>query len=832
MAICKPRYPENISNITNVPDFSRLFSGNPVDKYDADELSTLNVLFNALLQNSNLDAYPDLQDRVSIGELSIEEFADFISDTGINLEYIKEELINDFPVEIDYEAVKNLVVDTRNAINEQVQSSADFNFYGTTVGEQGLDANSAVSTLDDQTLITFTANLNGNENSVNSNGDTLIIVFNDKTLEFGVIGENDYSFSGGTSADGIISIIDGSGTITIIDNNGNVIINSEVVLKSGDITIDDGSGTIVIKTKENSTIVSSDIDIDVAPTDVSDAPQTSPNTSVANTSDPDDIFLNNGNFFGANTFNFASSSPIDPIDVTNIVPTNASGGEWVPGTGITDIFNMADNFYATSFGNNGDSPASNFNRAACSGFSNPFARLIALVAAVSSIRDLAAQTISEISEFISDPLGAIGGLIGSLAGDIQNLINDIQEYGNLAGIIQSLSRTLASFQQQLLDLPQQIAESMLSQISGIASSFQNFAEQVNNLSNGSFRHIQRMIQQTRDFFSGNIIENIRDAINSFFDLNTQQFEDLLPDVLNFLLLQSCGLANLIENLMRAPVDRLRSMVSGFTDSHGILSSFSDSRRNSIITAGGLRIPADQARTESGNGISNWNSSLPPIDDDYIAPPFNPHELAGMMASISREGVSGLFTFSSSVQNMARNATSLYNRTESAGNNPTRYGVTHREAWSAAGNVYNEDTEEDMGWTYIRDRRPYVWAMLIRAVTRCHDSGAFSGPLTINSAYRSRYYNYFNISGGAQYSNHMEGRALDISFGSMGGDRGEAAFIDAVSQEGFVRIVRYAGSGFYHIDIGPGSRSGHWTGSPSSQMGPLAVEAWNRHVNRG
>jgi len=137
MAICNPRYPSNISNISDVEDFSDLLSGNPIRQFDGKELSTLNVLNNTLLNNSNLDNYPDLKERVEQGAITNEEFADFLLDKGLTLDYIRDSFINDFPVEIDYDSVKNIVRQTQEAIDNEIRNASAQNNTNVPYGASG-----------------------------------------------------------------------------------------------------------------------------------------------------------------------------------------------------------------------------------------------------------------------------------------------------------------------------------------------------------------------------------------------------------------------------------------------------------------------------------------------------------------------------------------------------------------------------------------------------------------------------------------------------------------------------------------------------------------------
>lgn len=761
MAICNPRYPSNISDITQLDSngFENILSDDPTKKFNKRDLSTLNTLFNTLLNNSNLDEYPQLKERNKQGAVSDVEFADMLLDKGLTLDFIKNGFIEDFPVELDYESVKNLVGQTEDAINEQIRRASEQNNTGI-----------PTSTLGDFGTL---SNVLGNKPPTNEGiaGGS-----------FGTGLFNDGKFTGRVRAGGDVSTSTGAGTTGTLGSNTSAIL--------------------------------------------SDATPTTDGTETP--------FINNGITITDSDISVVESLPI----VTN---QNTS---WNPGSKITDIFNLAEDYYRQSFSGNNNGIAANFNKNACGGFSNPFGKLISLIGAIASARNLATQTLSQLPSIgsitdqfsdIQNLFGQAGGLIGSLSGSISNLVNDIKEYGDLSGIIQGLSSQLGNFQQQLLDLPNQIKNSMLSQINGLQQTAQSFFSQNIGSSKGLFKFVNKKIQKTKEFFSKNIIDSIKEKVNKFFDQNTQQFEDLLPDVLNFLLLKACGLANLLESLMRAPVDRLKELISSVTGTHDVMTSTSAQARNNVLENGAIRITPTQRKKEAQKGVENWNNSKGytiPNDftqpSSYVKPAITPEELNEVSRNINGDGLSGSFYFiRRNVSEMGKRAKEKY---EASKDNPGAYGRVygklHTEVWDPSQNFHDAEADVDMGWKFIVDNNPTLWIMLHRVAQRLKNQGYLSSSgLQVNSAFRSPYYNYF-LTGGAKASNHMKGMALDIGKATIGSDEQQAAFIRACSDEGFIRIVAYAS--FFHIDVGPGVKSSHWTSK--SNLGTLARSAWETHAS--
>lgn len=995
MAICNPRYPSNVSNITEVDDFENILSSDPTRKFNRKELSTINVLNNALLINSDLTNFPDLEDRVSKGAITDEEFADFILDKGITLDYIKDAMLEDFPVEIDYDSVKDLVQQTEDAITEEIRNASEqnntnipYNVLGdtggsnsstlsglpssiigtnsslnnttsnsstgnpTTVsaggsssgtgmftevdgqlsnrpkaggdvnistgtggvlgsnldtsssipgtpGESGYDelspipdnlidtGNTNFSTSDvtpfdltesetTKTTISFDMDLSDSPNDVTqSQGDVLKLVFDGEIFTFSLTGTTEYDYTENDNASGVITLEDDFGELTIQDSDGTMIIQTTIVLKDpvsdlSKVTNFGDNGSLEITEKNGSKIIVCDLtNVSVitgnnnVETTVStgktfietvDGTQTVVNTvnseSTVNTVSSTNTFTTNtadsNNGIYTNTGFDITEVDISPLSPPDFFVSSGST-DWQPGEKITDVFNMADDYYRTSFSNNDNGFASNFNKNACGGFANPFAKLISLIAAIGAAKDLAKQTLSQIpnigelttkikAEFgnLQNILAKAGGLTGVLSGDFTKLVNDIKEYADLEGKIKGLAKSLSKFQQELKELPGKIASTMMSQINGLESTAKQFFGNAGYSSKGSFKFLNKKIQHTKEFFSKNILDDLKGKVEKFFDQNTQQFEDLLPAVLNFLLLKGCGLANLLENLLRAPVDRLKSLVSSFTSSHDIFANTSAQLRNGVIQAGGMRIPPAQRLRESQKGVENWNSSkgynVPSEftkSSGYIPPTITPDEMQTVAGQVDSYGMKGYFYFvKNNVSRMGQRAQAKYNAASgSPGAYGRKYGKLHTEVWNPSQNFHDSDSDVDMGWKFICDNTPQVWVMLKRVSERMKREGSLAKELQVNSAYRSVYYNYF-LTGGARASNHMKGMALDIGKTTILSDSAQASFIRACSEEGFIRIVAY--SSFYHIDIGPGSRTSHWTAK--TNMGPQARAAWNTHAN--
>ena len=647
MAVCNPTFSSGSSNLSIVPDFERFLESDPSKFFNPLELTTLTSLNNVLLNNANLSNYPNLSNRLQQGNITDQEFADFIVDAGFDIDYIKNAFTENFPVAIDYNTVRSL--------------------------------------FDDSTPITTTTST-----------DT------------------------GTGVEGTDA-------------------ETEV-----DLIIDTGSGI--------------------------------------------------------------SRNP-DRTEVNVSTGENVTNPNWNPSREINDILILQDKYYDNQ----------SFNASTCAALANPFAKVIG---ALSSLSDLA-------------------GSLLDVFNDIKGLVNDIKSYGSLSGIIQGLQQQLTSFISELKDKVLNLADQALAQVAGIADKAASFFNQVAYLPQQVFNFVQKKIEQTKNFFKPENMKNLQDKVQGFFDNMLNQFEDKLPNALNYFLLIACGLSNLLQDILGAPVTKLKGVVDSLTNTHDAMAGYSSTVRNSAIEAGAIRVTPEQRKREAKAGIENNNRAAAKkpsavgtgdsgqwtVPSGHVAADISSEELS-QLSQMNFNGFPGALSFTQGVNTMGKRSTARFNATSdprSIKKYFSRSGKTYYgDIFDPERNFHDESTQDDAGWQMIVKNNPAHWIRLIRVAKRLQEQGYLSGTLQINSAYRSPFYNYFMI-GGAEHSNHMEGKAFDVSHTNLN-DEGEAAFIRACSEEGFTRIVKY--NTFYHID-NDGPKSTYW--KSKSLLGTQARSAWNAHV---
>jgi archaellum component FlaC len=935
MSVCKSVYPTTTTEYTIPTDFTRFLSGDPRENFDRDKLSTITLLNNTLLKNSDLTDYPELKNRIEQGAITDEEFADFLTDKGISLDFVKDQYLKDFPVEIDYNSVKNLVVETSKAITEKIRAGAG-SVYGlsstglsdvSTVsrGDSGFTFDSNGNVISTNNLLSTTSlstgvaesvswdgtisgaldadlgesiqpneiiNTNTSSTTRNSSGELLL---NNGADPLADVSDQDLDAISSVTSFGEDTTISNASDIvtnvTLVTTDGNVItINgTELTTENGDtFTIESfdmnfsvtGQGSI--PNENNVTINSSTTTTTTVSTNggtvntfegvtfsigsqttsvIREVPTTdsglttltntvSNSVSVNNTIDPNTIFLNNGGLSGI--VDLANTTPVDPPAIVNNFQLNDVFDPWNPGRDLRDLFDLQEDYYRQNFSNN-------FNKQACGSFSNPFGKLIEFVSLVASAKDLAQRTLSSFGDIgslisnvssdigslinnVSSSIGNISGVLSRISGfagdianftsSISNLVADLERYSDLSGIIKSLTNKLSSFKDQIINQIDSIVGTMKSQISQI----QNTVSQLKNIGKGVSKFLNKKAGELTKFFSKDNIDKIKEKAKDFFTLNVQQFEDLLPSVLNFLLLKGCGLASLVENILRGPVDAFQNLASGIIQNFDIMKGYSAEMRNAVLSIGGLRMTVEEREAnkkkaiENANGRRNDGGGNPgtPVLSDYVKPDITDDERREAGASITKDGWPGYFNFKGEEQVITMGSRAKADYEKNKNNNDKVAGVTRKQALYAGGNFHDPETGDDSGF---KDVQTDVWVMFKRVIERLQKEGVLKsgGELTVNSAYRSKYYNYFvvGVPPAAKSSRHMEGRALDVRRAALGGDRGEAAFIQACSEEGFIRIVPYEGNKpFIHIDVGPGNRSSLWTSK--NNWGKQALAAWERH----
>jgi hypothetical protein len=373
-----------------------------------------------------------------------------------------------------------------------------------------------------------------------------------------------------------------------------------------------------------------------------------------------------------------------------------------------------------------------------------------------------------------------GGFCGAFANPFKQILDIVSAIQVGQDLLSKLLSFSFSFSFNLADLlsPLNIIKTMLlqvvdklkqtleAQLKGIVSSIVGVVSNLKDISQTAMEYFNPKIQAIGNFLKDVSVDTIKEKIEGFIDEAKNQFEEMTPEAIALLLFRFCQFSEMIQSFMKSPLDALKQTVSDFKASFALQLSRGLEVTSRAVSAGGIRFDEEarkRLRNEAANRASpNRNRPVEPRDrgpdGEFYASveDLTPAE-RNQLANLTSAGYPGKFTFGPGVTNM----------------------------------------DGDLGFTEVR---PKVWAGLLKVVNRLQNMGVLSGPMVINSAYRSPGYN--SGVGGAKKSFHMSGLAIDVSMrGGSSGMRGadfERQFIRVASQEGFTGIGTYPT--FIHIDM--------------------------------
>lgn len=403
---------------------------------------------------------------------------------------------------------------------------------------------------------------------------------------------------------------------------------------------------------------------------------------------------------------------------------------------------------------------------------------------------------------VPNPFSEILGTIQEVLGGGNNVTHN-QSYSPQIPQIESMIGRVNSFRDQIMSQIDQTAQQMLTNVAGVDGSLMSFFGQNQTIIQPIINHFMKKISDTRSNYSDENIQGIKDDVNKSLDSVMGQYEDILPSVLDYMMLQCCNTAGNLDQAMRKPVEDLQKSTNDFMTTHDTITSQSSLRRQQITALGGRRIPPTSRVQQRFQAVSNYNAGIGSFDenslvsnggnvpDSAVDQPIASDSASGneteLLNKITAKGLPGYFRFQPQVQNMGAKSTRKYNANK--GN------AKHRRHYDPGQNFHKTVNGQtvDAGWKLVK---PDVWLCLIRGLDMLRAAGHNVGTVSINSAYRSPYYNHI-IVGGATRSQHMAGKALDISKSGMGSP---TRFVTYMKKAGFKGIGYY--NSFLHFDIGP------------------------------
>jgi len=411
----------------------------------------------------------------------------------------------------------------------------------------------------------------------------------------------------------------------------------------------------------------------------------------------------------------------------------------------------------------------------CGQFGNIFTKILGLFTLIDTAKALI-DDIKNLSE--KDPLKKIKSL-------------------TLQGVIKSLKENIDKIIKKLVKTIKKKIEAMVDSVTDTITDICVGAERM-------YKKLKKMADDIKKFFEEASIEKFVERIEKFIAETSAQFERLTVENVALLMFRFCQFTELLQSLLYGGVNKLTAIAQAIAVQKTIAKNASLQETASAVDAGAVRVSVE-SRCKTINTIITDNNeavkkNIEEIDDsssglsvdgvvgDVLDPTSGrkselnailsdtsktpvltpkeatPEELA-LVRTITEDGLSGYFTFTSSVKN--------------------------NNQWQGVA--------------------PIVWVKLIRMVNMTNIE------YVVNSAHRNKKLN--KEKGGARKSIHMSGYAIDIR---VSVSKRSKTFV-AAQYAGFTGIGVY--STFMHLDCG--SRR-MWVAGHGSQINSnYPVEVSNR-----
>ena len=403
----------------------------------------------------------------------------------------------------------------------------------------------------------------------------------------------------------------------------------------------------------------------------------------------------------------------------------------------------------------------------CGAFANVFGQLTALFILI----DTASELMDDIKNLLEkDPLKKIKAM--------------------------TLQETLKKIKDLVLEIIDKVVEQLLKQIEKAVTATVGALTDIKGTGQKAFKKIQDAAEEIKELFSEEGIKDFKKRVEAFLAKTSAQFERLTIENVALLMFRFCQLTEVIQSLLKSPVEGLKALSSAIVAEHAVLRALSLRETQKAVRAGAIRLDPQERQAAKDKAAETVNASAPTlkevVDDDTIQSNYitsdelSQVEIKTISDNRTEAGVPGKFTYASQVINQ---------------------------------NDYEGKELKGAGYKKID---PVVLGKLLRI---CEQTGQ---SYVINSGYRSPVKN--KKVGGAKLSQHMTGKAIDVRVKGSYEDRAE--FVVAASRAGFTGVGVY--SSFIHLDIRDHRVS--WVGgernTPSDYPVPDSqLSKWVAHVDK-
>ena len=405
----------------------------------------------------------------------------------------------------------------------------------------------------------------------------------------------------------------------------------------------------------------------------------------------------------------------------------------------------------------------------CGQFGNIFTKILGLFTLIDTAKALI-DDIKNLSE--KDPLKKIKSL-------------------TLQGVIKSLKENIDKIIKKLVKTIKKKIEAMVDSVTDTITDICVGAERM-------YKKLKKMADDIKKFFEEASIEKFVERIEKFIAETSAQFERLTVENVALLMFRFCQFTELLQSLLYGGVNKLTAIAQAIAVQKTIAKNASLQETASAVDAGAVRVSVE-SRCKTVNTI---------ITDNNEAVKKNIEEIDDSSSGLSLDGVTSL----DGVVGDVLDPTSGRKSEATLSKMSKTPVLTPKEATPEELALVRTITEDGLSgyFTFTSSVKknnqwqgiaPIVWVKLIRMVNMT------SIEYVVNSGHRNKEYN--KSVGGAKKSIHMSGYAIDIK---VSVSKRSKTFV-AAQYAGFTGIGIY--STFMHLDCG--SRR-MWVAGHGSQKG--------------
>ena len=405
----------------------------------------------------------------------------------------------------------------------------------------------------------------------------------------------------------------------------------------------------------------------------------------------------------------------------------------------------------------------------CGQFGNIFTKILGLFTLIDTAKALI-DDIKNLSE--KDPLKKIKSL-------------------TLQGVIKSLKENIDKIIKKLVKTIKKKIEAMVDSVTDTITDICVGAERM-------YKKLKKMADDIKKFFEEASIEKFVERIEKFIAETSAQFERLTVENVALLMFRFCQFTELLQSLLYGGVNKLTAIAQAIAVQKTIAKNASLQETASAVDAGAVRVSVE-SRCKTVNTI---------ITDNNEAVKKNIEEIDDSSSGLSLDGVTSL----DGVVGDVLDPTSGRKSEATLSKMSKTPVLTPKEATPEELALVRTITEDGLSgyFTFTSSVKknnqwqgiaPIVWVKLIRMVNMT------STEYVVNSGHRNKEYN--KSVGGAKKSIHMSGYAIDIK---VSVSKRSKTFV-AAQYAGFTGIGIY--SSFMHLDCG--SRR-MWVAGHGSQKG--------------